>query len=265
VTKPLQDVRVAIPEHRYPEQLSQLLERQGATVISCPLVRETPLEDSDVARRFIEVCETTTVDYVVFFTGVGVDFLFRTVNRPQALSRSKVIARGPKAVAALRRAGVQIYMVAESPTSEGILKTLSRHELNGKSILIQLYGQENPELCSALEKQGAKVTALSLYQYAYASDEEVIGSLLRKILDGEVDAICFTSAPQIRFLTEAAATRKVYAEVRKQLRERVVIVSIGEVTARAIESAGMKPHVIPDDPKMAAMVKALADFYEQRR
>src|SRR5262245_34547319 len=102
MTKPLQSVRVAIPENRYPEQLSQLLEREGATVISCPLVRETPLEDSGEAQRFMELCATTRVDYIVFYTGVGVNFLLRAVNTPEVLSGSKVLARGPKAVAALR-------------------------------------------------------------------------------------------------------------------------------------------------------------------
>src|SRR5262245_56399941 len=125
----LENVRVAIPENRYPEQLSQLLQRYGATVISCPLVRETPLENAESARRFIELCETSTIDYIVFFTGVGVDFLLRAVNKPEALSRSKILARGPKAVAALKRAGVRIDMIAESPTTEGIIRTLSAHDL----------------------------------------------------------------------------------------------------------------------------------------
>src|SRR5215831_15929572 len=146
--KPLENIKVAIPEHRYPEQLAQLLERQGATVISCPLVRETPLEDSGEARQFIELCETTAIDYIVFYTGVGVDFLLRAVNKPEALARSKTIARGPKAVAALKRAGVRVDFVAEEPTTEGIIETLSKQDLKGKSVLVQLYGQELPQLQS---------------------------------------------------------------------------------------------------------------------
>src|SRR5262245_13807117 len=144
MSKPLQNIRVAIPENRYPEQLAQLLEREGAIVFSCPLVRETPLEDSEGARRFIGLCETTLVDYIIFFTGVGVNHLLKAVNEPEALARAKVLARGPKAIAALKRAGVRVDLVADSPTTEGILQTLSRHDLKGKSVLVQLYGQDNP-------------------------------------------------------------------------------------------------------------------------
>jgi uroporphyrinogen-III synthase len=262
---PLDNVRVAIPEHRYPEQLAQLLQRYGATVISCPLVRETPLENAETAKRFIELCETTSVDYIVFYTGVGVDFLFRAVNKPEALSRSKILARGPKAVAALKRAGIRVDLVAEQPTTEGIIQTLSKHELKGKSVLVQLYGQDNPELQSALEAMGSRVTGLSLYSYDYASDGAAITELLRKIRAHEVDAICFTSGPQIRFLIEAAEAQGVAADVRQHLQNDVVVVSVGEVTGRALEAAGVKPHVMPEEPRMGTMVKALAEFYEKRK
>src|SRR5688500_9353900 len=97
----LENLRVAITEHRYTAQLTQLLEREGATVIACPLVKETPTEDAEGARRFMALCEAAPVDYIVFYTGVGVDFLFRAVNKPEVIARSKILARGPKAVAAL--------------------------------------------------------------------------------------------------------------------------------------------------------------------
>src|SRR5689334_20329661 len=131
---PLDGIRVAITENRYPEQLTQLLERLGATVISCPLLKETPIEDVLGARRFISICENTPVDYIVFYTGVGVDFLFRATNKPGVLEKSKILARGPKAVNALKRAGVRVDLVADEATTEGILQTLYRENLKGKTI-----------------------------------------------------------------------------------------------------------------------------------
>jgi uroporphyrinogen-III synthase len=260
--KPLDGVRVAITENRYPEQLAQLLERQGATVYSCPLVRETPVEEAGNARRFMELCESTKVDFIVFYTGVGVEFLLRAVNKPEVLARSKIIARGPKAVNALRKFGVQGEITAETPTTEGILKTLSREDLHGKSVLVQLYGQNNHEIQSALESMGAQVTGLSLYRYAQASNTETIAELLRKILNGEVDAITFTSGPQARFLLDAAPQER--EALLKQLKERVVVVSIGEVTSRALRETGIEPRIVPKEPKMGPMVRAMADFFEER-
>lgn len=265
MTRPLENLRTVITEHRYTPQLTQLLERQGAQVFACPLVQETPIEDAEGARRFMNLCETTRINYIVFYTGVGVDFLFRAENKPEAVARSKILARGPKAVAALRRAGVRIDFVADFPTTEGIIETLSREDLAGKAVLVQLYGQENPELVEALEEQGARVTGISLYRYTEASDRSVIDQLIDRILDGGVDAITFTSAPQVRFLFEAAAARGIEKNLEQRLHKDIVIVSIGEVTGRALAAVGLRAQVMPVDPKMGRMVEALVNYIDKRR
>jgi uroporphyrinogen-III synthase len=264
MSKPLNGVRVAVTEHRYTAQLAQLLERQGATVLACPLVAETPIEDSEGAKRFIELCQTTTVDIIVFFTGVGVDLLFRAVNKPEIISRSTILARGPKAVSALRRAGIRIDLVADSPTTEGIIQTLSRQDLHEKSVLVQLYGEEKGELAAALEARGARVTGISLYRYTAASDTQAVANLLSEIVQGKIDAITFTSAPQIRFLFDAARAGQMEAELRHRLQNDVVVASIGHVTARGLTEAGIEAHVISGDTKMGPMVMALAEHFQKR-
>jgi uroporphyrinogen-III synthase len=265
MSRPLDGVRVATLEHRYPAQLTQLLERQGATVVSCPLLQETPVEDSAAAARFIAQCEAGAADYVIFFTGVGVDFLMRAAPRPEALSRSIVLARGPKAVNALRRAGARVDLVAESPTTEGVIATLSKMDLAGKSVLVQLYGEENPELTRALTERGARVTGISLYRYTPASADEDIARLIDIIAHRGVDAVTFTTGSQIQFLLAAAAERGRAEALRDSLRRDMVIVAVGEVTKRALEQAGLPVAVTPDDPKMGPMVQSMADFFEKRR
>jgi uroporphyrinogen-III synthase len=263
--RPLDGIRVAITENRYPEQLKQLLERQGATVLSCPLLKETPIEDATGARRFISICENMQVDYIVFYTGVGVDFLFRAVNKPDVVSRSRIVARGPKAVNALRRAGIEPNLVAESATTEGIVRTLSKEPLKNKSILVQLYGHENPDLSTALQKQGATVMGVSIYSYTQASDTQAIEDLVKKIFSRDIDAITFTSATQVPFFFRAADVLVDPTKFRNRLKKNVVVVSVGEVTSRALKEAGVQPHVAPSEPKMGPMVKALAEFFENRK
>jgi uroporphyrinogen-III synthase len=262
---PLDGVRVAITENRYPEQLTQLLERFGATVFSCPLLKETPIENAAGARRFMSICENTEIDYIVFYTGVGVDILIRAVNKPDVLSRSKILARGPKAVNALKRAGLQADLVAESPTTEGILKTLSREPLSGKTVLIQLYGQDNPGLLTSLQKQGATPLAVSIYSYSQASDTKTVQTLVQKVLKKEIDAITFTSATQVPFLFNVANAMTNPATFRQRLKKDVVVVSVGQVTSKALRDAGVQPHVEPKEHKMGPMVKALAEHFEKNR
>jgi uroporphyrinogen-III synthase len=263
--RPLDGIRVAITENRYPEQLTQLLERHGATVLSCPLLKETPVEDASGARRFISICENMQVDYIVFYTGVGVDFLFKAVNKPEVVSRSKILARGPKAVYALRRAGLEPDMVAESATTEGIVRTLSREPLKNKTILVQLYGSANPDLHTALQKQGATVMGVSIYSYTQASDTQAIENLVRKLMSKDIDAITFTSAMQVPFLFRTAGALVDPAKFRERLKKNVIVASVGEVTSRALTEAGVEPHVTPSEPKMGPMVRALVEYVENRK
>jgi uroporphyrinogen-III synthase len=264
MSRPLEGVRVAITENRYPEQLTQLLERQGATVFSCPLLKETPTEDARGAHQFIELCEKQRIDYIIFYTGVGVDFLFKAVNRPDVIARSRILARGPKAVNALKRAGVRVDLVADFATTEGIVGTLSRENLAGKTILVQLYGQDNPALATALEALGARVIAVSLYSYTQASDTEAIGQLVYRVLHGEIDAITFTSATQVPFLFQSAKKLAGGDAFRERLGHGVIVASVGEVTSRALRQEGVEPNVMPEEPKMGPMVKALSEYFGQR-
>ncbi|HET9131917.1 MAG TPA: uroporphyrinogen-III synthase, partial [Terriglobia bacterium] len=227
MTRLLDGVRVATTENRYPEQLARLLEREGATVYSYPLLRETPVEHVGNARQFMELCETSKVDFVVFYTGVGIEYLFRAENKPDVISRLRVIARGPKAVNALRKFGVHGYLIAEAPTTEGILKTLAQEGVRGKTVLVQLYGQDNSELRSGLETMGATVTGISLYHYEQASDTASVSELLRRITHKEIDAITFTNGPQARFLLKEAASLGSGEELLKHFKRDVVVVSIG--------------------------------------
>jgi uroporphyrinogen-III synthase len=264
MSRPLDGMRVAITEHRYPEQLTQLLERLGATVFSCPLLKETPIGDSSGARRFISLCETTLIDYIVFYTGVGVDIVLKAVVNPEVFAPSRIVARGPKAVNALKQAGMRVDIVPDSATTDGIIKALSREDLKDKTVLVQLYGQENSELSAALQKRGATVMGVSVYSYTQASDTASIQELIKGIVDRTLHAITFTSATQVPFLFQVADRLADPALFRKRLKQDVIVASVGEVTSRALREFGVEPHVTPSEPKMGPMVKALAEFLQRR-
>jgi uroporphyrinogen-III synthase len=263
--QPLAGVRVATVENRYPEQLAQLLERQGATVISVPLLKETPIEDASGARRFLSICRHMTVDYIVFYTGVGVDILCRQSPDVELLGRSRIVARGPKAVNALKRGGIRVDLVADAATTAGIVQTLAREDLRNKTVLVQLYGRENTDLTAALQKRGATVIGVSIYSYTQVSDAAAVEDLVRRIVAGGVDAIAFTSATQVPFFFQTASQWADPKTFVRRFKKDVTVASVGEITSRALREAGVEPHVVPAESKMGPLVKALADFFEKRR
>jgi uroporphyrinogen-III synthase len=159
---------------------------------------------------------------------------------------------------------MRVDVVADTATTAGILQALSGEDLKDKTVLVQLYGQENSELSSALQKRGATVIGVSVYSYTQASDTATIEELVKKVLDRKIDAITFTSATQVPFLFRMADTLVDPTAFRKRLKKDVIVASVGDVTSRALRDAGVEPHVIPTEPKMAPMVKALAEFFQRR-
>jgi precorrin-2 dehydrogenase/sirohydrochlorin ferrochelatase len=209
---------------------------------------------------------------MIFLTGVGARFLMSEAEDMgvrdeflSALKRLTVVARGPKPLAALTRAGIAVHVSPKTPTSEGIVETLRSHDLKGHKVGVQLYGTPNPFLCSALESGGAQVRTVSIYTYGAPSDSEAIASLIDDIIGRRIHVITFTSAPQVRFLFETAENIGRGGELTAALNDGTVVAAIGEVTSRALRNKGVRPGIVPVESKMAAMVSAVAGYFRERK
>ena len=102
-------------------------------------------------------------DLVVLLTGVGTRALIATVEQVRgsrdsfidALRRSRIVARGPKPVAALRDVQVPVWLTAPEPnTWRELLSALdsraSELSLKGLRVAVQEYGVSNPDLLAGL-------------------------------------------------------------------------------------------------------------------
>lgn len=98
------------------------------------------------------------VDIVIFLTGVGTRALVRVIEGTYprdtviaALARTKVVARGPKPLAALRELAVPVWIAVPEPnTWRELLAALDAktedRPLGGAWIAVQEYGISNTEL-----------------------------------------------------------------------------------------------------------------------
>src|SRR5262249_39089994 len=151
------------------------------------------------------------LDMMIFLTGVGARFLISEAESIgikeeflKALGNLTVVVRGPKPVAAMRQFGVRVDVVPGNPTTEGVIEALRSRDLQDRRIGVQLYGTPNPQLVSALENKGATVTPVQVYAYGAAADSGAVNGLISRILNGRVQVIAFTSAPQVRMLFDFA-------------------------------------------------------------
>src|SRR3569623_341870 len=169
----LSGYRILILETREEAQFSRLLRDQGADVIQCPMftIEDTP--DQDAVGTWIKGAIHEPLDDLVLMTGEGVRRLVAAAKRIgvenefiAALGRPRKFARGPKPVNALRPLGRSAEVVAEPPTTEGIIATLSRTELKGHRVSLQLYPEKDHSPLLAAEREaGATHDPVAPYVY----------------------------------------------------------------------------------------------------
>jgi len=265
---PLENISVAILEHRFTKEFSTLFEKLGATVLACPLLEEKPVENREELEMFIHHVLEGRLDAIIFLTGVGARFLIAEADAMgakdqflEALARLTIIVRGPKPVAALRQFGLRPSITPDNPTTEGIIEALRSHDLDRKKVGVQLYGTPNPQLVSALEAKGASVTSVQVYAYGAAAESTAVNQMISQIVDGQVQVIAFTSGPQVRMLFDFATRCGLADALTTALQTKVTVASIGEVTSRALQEKGITPGIVPVQSKMGALAQAVGEHF----
>src|SRR5262249_42906368 len=136
---PLTGRTIALAEGRQLEELAQLLEREGATPLRCPLISIIDAPDEKPVLAWLRDLFANRFDYVVLFTGEGVRRLLGFADRAgmrddyiAALGRTRLITRGPKPVRALKELNLSPFKIAEAPTTDGVIATLRGEDLKGK-------------------------------------------------------------------------------------------------------------------------------------
>ena len=268
----LEGKRVGLLESRMAGQLGDLIRRRGAEVVSAPALREAPVDCPDMVGELIDGISDGEFNVVVAQTGVGVSSLLKEAAKLgresellTGLRRVLCVARGPKPVAALKRAGILAPVKVSSPyTTDELLETLGEFDLSGCGVALINYGERNEVLTEALVSACAKLYELCLYEWMLPEDTEPLESLIRAVLKRELDAVAFTSQAQVRHIFKIAEQRG-FESVLAATMKSAVVAAVGPTCARALTSYGVIPDVVPEHPKMGHMVADLAEYFSRVR
>jgi uroporphyrinogen-III synthase len=252
MTLPLQQRTIALAESRQLEELAQMLEKEGATTLRCPLVSILDARDPEPVLAWLRDLIAGRFDYVLLFTGEGLRRLLGFAERANlredviaALGKTRTITRGPKPVRALREIGMNPTLVAQTPTTEGMIATLKSEAIQGKTVGLQLYSEDNPAMKRFLQEAGVKVHAVQPYIYAPAADTDRVAGLIDRMAQGTVDAIIFTSSPQVDRLFEVARERGLQDALQQGFR-RTRVAAVGPVVADDLCRHGARVDICPD-------------------
>jgi len=272
MTGPLSGKRVAVPESRELDLFARMLEEQGAQTLRCPLVAIRDLDDPAPAEAWLKRLIAGKFDDLILLTGEGLRRLIGIARRAgieadtvAALSKLRTVTRGPKPVRALRELGLKAGLSAAEPTTAGIIATLARENLTGRTIGVQLYpGNPNAPLLDFLVQAGARADPVLPYAYASDADADRVAELIGAMADGKLDAVAFTGSMQLERLAEVARARGLDPQLRDGL-TRTKIAAIGPVVSAAVEKIGGSVAIAPTGgsfhlkPLVNAIVAALGD------
>lgn len=252
MSRSLEGQTIALAEGRQLEELAQMLEKEGATPVRCPLISILDAPDDAPLFAWIDDVIAGRIDLLVLMTGEALRRLLGFAERGgrrdafvQALSPIPILTRGPKPVRALKDINLTPALIAETPTTAGVIATLRHQALRGKTVGVTLYGEPNPALEQFLSESGAAVRTVMPYVYAPAADVERVVELLRRMADGGVQFIMFTSSPQVDRLFEVAGQRQLEPLLRQAL-ERTKVAAVGPVVADTLRQRGVRVDVCPE-------------------
>ena len=137
---------------------------------------------------------------------------------------------------------------------------------------LQHYGGPNRPLVTHLQEKGAQLREVTLYTWGLPEDDTPVLKMVDGLAAGSIDAIAFTSQPQVgNLLTIAAKAQKetalraaLGADTRAASGDRAggaVVASVGPVCTRRLMEAGIPVDVEPEHPHMGSMVLALAEYF----
>jgi uroporphyrinogen III methyltransferase/synthase len=219
----------------FPQRLAEL----GAEVLEIPVIKTVSTNDKqDVIDVMLGL---NSYDWLVFTSANGVtaffELFFRRFQDLRDLGGARIAAVGPATAAKLRELHLQVDLMPEEALGVKIAKAFAENESveNLKMCLLRA-GEANPDLPRELEKLGAIVDDIAIYQtVAETEDASDAGASLR---ESGADWITFTSGSTVQHFH----TRFDLPKLLKKF-PQIKLASIGPETSKAIRALGLTPAV----------------------
>ncbi len=234
-------------------QLAERLRDMGGHVICAPTLQLVPPEDFSALDAAIDALGS--IDWLVLTSGNGVDAFFarlRAQNRDsRALAGLQVAVVGRQSAKALSAHGITADLIPADAHGEGLAAALMAIGVDGKTVLLAQAENARPVLANSLTQAGATVKTVISYRSIVPDRSLLPAELLAD--DTRVDYATFTSGATVNHLQQLLGQDRFMA-----LLSHARIASIGPVTSRAIEQAGLSVHIQPHHPSVAALAEAVA-------
>jgi len=273
VLAPLTGYTVAVTAQRRAEELSTLLERRGARTVVAPTLRIVPLPDDEALRAATVELVREPPDVIVATTGIGFRGWLEAAEGwgmgeglLRVMAGARILCRGPKALGAVRAAGLTEEWTAPSETGAEVVEYLRAHGVGGRRVAIQLHGDPVEDFIRTVREGGGVAVPVPVYRWTLPTDITPVQRLVDAICARRIDAVTFTSAPAVGALLRIAGEQA--ADMLEALRapaedNGVLPVAVGPVTAAPLTRLGVDT-VRPERARIGSLVRTVASALPKR-
>ncbi len=241
------------------------LEELGAEVVQFSTVEIVPPQSWEGLDGCIE--GISSYDWVIFTSANGVRYFFRRLFEKgvdiRDLKGLKICAIGAKTAGEIRKFGLKVDLVPEEFRAEGLIEAFTKAAgdqqsavssknkglLRGVKLLLPRAEVAREIFPEKVRELGGVIDVPVTYR---AVKPEYHGKRMRRFLkEGRITIATFTSAATFNNFME------IMGEDSDELLRNVAIAVIGPVTAKAVEKAGLKVGIMPEEATVEAMVEEI--------
>ena len=261
----LRGFRIGVTSDRRSGDLITALERRGAQVLHAPALKIAP-NDQDVQL----LAETRELirhrpEVVLVTTGYGMrrwlevaDTAGLGAELTVVLEQAQIVARGPKAVGAVRAAGLEDVQATDLETTASLVDVVADRGLAGRRVAIQLHGYTDEVQLARLRGLSAEVLTVTPYRWVQPAAADKLHRLIEAATRGQLDAVVFTSAPGAVATLETAEALGLGTAFLRALGSEVMAAAVGPVTAAPLRAAGLEP-LVPERYRLGALIRLVSE------
>lgn len=254
--RPLFGKRIIVTRTReQASELVSLLEENGANCLEFPTISICPPDSWDALDEALQ--QLGRFQWLVFTSINAIHAFFGRLYEKgmdtRALASCKIAAVGKVTDDCLRTYGLISDLLPEDFTGEGLAEAFERQGVAGNEILIPRALKAREVLPERLERAGARVTIVPVYQNK--RPEGIHEKLRAKLENKDADIVTFTSSSTVTNFIHMLGVKD--QDELQRIMGGIKIAAIGPVTAKTVEANGLKVDIQPETYTIPDLVDAI--------
>ena len=194
----------------------EIVEKLGGEAFLAPTLDLKPVNTESLKEL---VARKDELDWIVFTSPTTIVSLNKFYPGFIESLDCKLAVIGNKTGKLAEKQGVEVDLMPDDFTAEGLVEEFSKRGITGQTIGIPRTASARSTLPEGLEELGNTVILAEAYKSLFPMDDEKVKELISKIENNEIDAITFTSPLTVENFFKIADDKQKLAEFLDDLKK----------------------------------------------